>query len=62
MSAVGNSALAGAGADSGAGAPSVYQRMMAVCDRVASAAVHGADAAELTKDLRGDGRQDRHAA
>jgi PucR C-terminal helix-turn-helix domain/GGDEF-like domain len=49
MSAVGNSALAGPGPDSGAGAPSVYQRMMAVCDRVASAAVQGADAAELTR-------------
>jgi hypothetical protein len=28
---------------------SVYRRMMAVCDRVASAAVQGADAAELTR-------------
>src|SRR5713101_3696259 len=28
---------------------SVYRRMMAVCDRVAGAAVQGADAAELTR-------------
>jgi len=60
MSAMRNGATAGSGprARTGPGPDlisglsrqnSVYRRMMAVCDRVASAAVQGADAAELTR-------------